>query len=82
LGVKKLFTGEKRAKLLPQHELASNVITILDDPFGSDSIGNGKSGNVPLELPFAKSSRDYMTRSKGLLPLALHDTGLGISTGN
>jgi len=61
--------------------LPSNTITILNDSSGSDLSGNRKSGNVLTEPPFTKSSRGYMTQSKGLLPLALHDTGLGISTG-
>ncbi|KAL9400787.1 hypothetical protein Peur_004636 [Populus x canadensis] len=47
---------------------------------GSNSTKNGKSGNVPPKPPSTKSSRGYMTQSKGFLPLALHDTGLGIST--
>uniref|UniRef100_B9N0Z9 Uncharacterized protein n=1 Tax=Populus trichocarpa TaxID=3694 RepID=B9N0Z9_POPTR len=40
-----------------------------------------EDGNVPPEPPSAKSRRCYMTRSKGLLPLALPDTGIGESAG-
>jgi hypothetical protein len=86
-GSREAIRKGKKAKLLPQHEtssqheLASNAITILDDFSESDSTGNGKSGNVPPEPPSAKSSRGYMTQSKGLLPLALYNTRLGISTG-
>jgi len=85
-GSREVIRRGKKAKLPPQHdtssqhELPSTTITIIDDSSGSDLSGNGKSGNVFTEPPSAKSSRGYMTRSKGLLPLALHDTRLGIST--
>jgi len=86
-GSREAIRRGKKAKLLPRHEtssqyeLASNAKTILNNSSEFDSTGNGKSKNVPPEPPSAKSSRGYMTRSKGLLPLALHDTGLGIFTG-
>ncbi|KAL9375206.1 hypothetical protein Peur_032085 [Populus x canadensis] len=87
-GSQEVVRRGKKAKLLPQHdtssqhELPSTTIIILDDSSGSDLSGNGKFRNVLTKPPSAKSSRGYMTWSKGLLPLALHDTGLGISTGS
>jgi len=63
----------------------SNIITIPEDSSGTDSSGNGKTGNEPSNPLSGKSKGCYLSQSTGLLiqdtPFILSSTALGESAG-